>query len=79
MRAIPQDEIRTLVELQFGKRGVRDGDRLVENLGAESADVANLVAAAEEKYDIYIKESEIARILTPRDLFEVIQKRFNDS
>jgi len=75
MPAITQEEIRKLVELQLGKRGVRDNDRLVENLGAESADVANLVAAAEEKYGIAIKESEIASIFTPQDLFELVVKR----
>ena len=75
MSSITQEEIRRLVELQLGKRNVHVGDRLVEDLGAESADVANLVAAAEEKYSITIKESEIARIFTPIDLFELILKR----
>jgi acyl carrier protein len=51
----------------------------VEDLGAESADIANLVAAAEDKYGIVVKESEIARIFTPADLFEVVQKRLNGS
>jgi len=79
MTPTSQDEIRKLVELQLGKRNVHDGDRLVEDLGAESADVANLVAAAEEKYGITIKESEIARIFTPLDLFELVRKRLNES
>jgi len=79
MQSVTQDEILKMVELQLGKRGIQWHDRLVENLGAESADVANLVAAAEEKYDIAIKESEIARIFTPQDLFEIIQKRLNES
>jgi acyl carrier protein len=79
MASITQDEIRRLVELQLGIRTVQAGDRLVEDLGAESADVANLVAAAEEKYGVAVKESEIARIFTPADLFELIQKRLNES
>jgi len=74
MLSITQDEIRKLVELQLGKWDVQDNDRLVEDLGAESADVANLVAAAEEKYEIVIKESEIARIFTPQDLYELVVK-----
>ena len=79
MVTITQDEIRKLVELQLGKRDVQDSDLLVEDLGAESADVANLVATAEERYKVVIKESEIARIFTPQDLFELIQKRLNGS
>ena len=79
MLPITYDEIRKMVELQLGKRGVQDSDRLMEDLGAESADVANLVAAAEDKYGIIVKESEIARIFTPADLFELVQKRLNES
>jgi len=79
MTAITQDEIQKLVELQLGKRNVQVNDLLVEDLGAESADVANLVASAEGKYGITIKESELASIFTPRDLFELIQKRMNGS
>ena len=79
MPTITHEEIRKLVELQLGKRGVQDSDLLVEDLGAESVDVANLVAAAEEKYGVTIKESEIARIFTSQDLFILIQKRLNGS
>ena len=79
MPPITKDEIRKLVELQFGIRGVQDNSRLVEELGAESADIANLVAAAEEKFGVFIKESEIARIFTPTDLFEIIKKLQNGS
>jgi acyl carrier protein len=74
MPSITPNEIRKLIELQLGKRDVQDNDRLVEDLGAESADVANLVAAAEEKYGIAIKESEIVRIFTAWDLFNLVVK-----
>lgn len=69
------EDINKLVGLQLGRRNVQAGDRLVEDLGAESADVANIVATVEEKYGISIKEAEIARIFTPADLFDLIQKR----
>jgi len=69
------DEIKKLVGLQLGKRNVDEHDRFFEDLGAESADLANIVARVEEKYTITIKESEIARILTPADLFALVQAR----
>ena len=74
-----QEEIKKMVEVQLGKRDVKNDDRLVEDLGAESADVANLVAAVEEKYSIFIKESEIARIYTSADLFSLVQNHLNES
>ena len=75
MGTLSIEEIIKLVGLQFGKRNINATDRLVEDLGAESADVANLVAAVESKYGITVKESEIARIFTPQDLFELVLKK----
>ncbi len=69
------DEIKILVGLQLGVRHVNEADRFMEDLGAESADLANLIAAVEEKYHIEIKESEIARIFTPADLLDLVRKR----
>ena len=68
-------EIQKMVGIQLGKRNVHANDRFVEDLGAESADVANIVARVEETYGITIKEAEIARLFTPADLFALIQKR----
>jgi acyl carrier protein len=35
----------------------------------------NLIVAVEAKYGVAIKESEIARIFTPQDLFELVVKK----
>jgi len=75
MTDISMEDIQKLVALQLGVRIVAEQDRLMEDLGAESADVANIVAAVEEKYHIVVKESEIAKIFTPTDLFELVRKR----
>ena len=75
MSTVSMDEIKKLVGIQLGKRNVNEHNRFVEDLGAESADVANIVATVEEKYGVTIKEAEIARLFTPADLFALIQKR----
>lgn len=75
MASPSMDEIRKLVGLQLGLRRVDENDRFMEDLGAESADLANLIAAVEEKYQIEIKESEIAHILTPADLWDLVRQR----
>ena len=79
MNEVSVEEIIRLVELQFGKLGIQPTDRLMEELGAESADVINLVASTEEKYGVVLKESEIARIFTPQDLFELVHRKLNGS
>ncbi|MGE5123298.1 MAG: acyl carrier protein [Acidobacteriaceae bacterium] len=75
MADVSMDEIRKIVGIQLGIRAVNEYDRLIEDLGAESADVANLVALVEEKYAVKIHESELARIYTPHDLYELIRSR----
>lgn len=66
------DEINKLVSLQLGVRHVKESSLLVEELGAESADVVNIIAVLEEKYQIIVKETEIAKIRTPADLFTLV-------
>lgn len=75
MASVSIEELQKLVGMQLGKRHVNANDRFVEDLGAESADVANIVARVEETYGITIKEAEIARLFTPADLFALIHKR----
>jgi len=75
MNSVSMDEIIKMIGLQLGKHKVNATDRLLEDLGAESADIANLVALVEERYQIVVKESEIARIFTPADLLNLIQQR----
>jgi acyl carrier protein len=73
MADVTLEDIKRLVGLQLGTRQVGEQDRFLEDLAAESADVANIIAVVEEKYKITIKESEIAKIFTPHDLFELVK------
>ena len=79
MPAARIEDIVKLVSLQLGRRSVGSQDRLLEDLGAESADVANLVARVEEKYQITLTETEIAKIRTAEDLLERVSMKLNDS
>jgi acyl carrier protein len=74
MTNVSMDDIKKVVSLQLGVRQVNDNSLLVEDLSAESADVANIVASLEEKYQITVTEPEIARIRTPADLLELVNK-----
>jgi acyl carrier protein len=67
-------DICRVISLQLGLKNIQDQSRIVEDLGAESADVANIIAAVESKYNIRFKESEIARIYTPADLFNAVMQ-----
>lgn len=72
------DEIIKVVSLQLGIRDVTVDAMLVEELGAESADVINIIAVLEEKYQIAVKESEIAKIRTPANLLSLVSGKLAD-
>ncbi len=63
------DQIRQLVGLQLGRRKVRAEDELQADLGAESVDVANLVAVLEDRYAVVIDEEELPGLVTVADLY----------
>ena len=67
--------IKRIVSLQLGVREVRDDDRFMEELNAESMDVMNIIIAVEDKYHVTIKDSEIPGLKTPAALFEFVKAR----
>ena len=69
------EDVARLVAVQLGRRRVAAGDRIVEDLGAESLDVVNVIAGVEDRYQIEIPESEVADIHTVEDLFAVVRAR----
>lgn len=79
MSTVLLEDILRLVELQLGQLGVRAQDRLAEDLGAESLDMVNLAAAVDEKFGVFLKESEIARVFTPQDLHDLIREKLDGS
>ena len=69
------DDIRAMVRLQLGLPRVGADDHLASDLGAESADVVNLIAAVEDRYGLEIAEEELADIRTVRDLYERVRAK----
>lgn len=70
-------EIQSLIADQLGvdESEVTASARIVEDLGAESSDIANIVAAVQDKYDIEVPESEIENFVTVQDVFAGVQQR----
>ena len=73
-----EQEILDLVAVQLGADAVQSGDRLVEELGAESADVLNLVATLEDRYEIEIEEEEIPELKTVADVCALVGRRLRE-
>lgn len=68
------DEMCRLVALQLGLPEVAADDMILEDLGAESVDVMNIVAAVEDRYRITIDEGEIPDLRTAADLLARVRR-----
>ena len=73
MTADLEDVCRT-VGLVLGRRNVAAAQRLVEDLGAESADVLNIVVTLEQKYGVRIDDAEMGSVATVKDLHALLAR-----
>ncbi len=67
-------EIQELVRMQLGRREVSQEQRFMEDLGAESADMLNIIATAEDRYNITFDETEISAVRTVQELYDIISR-----
>jgi len=69
-------DVKNLIADQLGLDGsdVQPDSRIVEDLGAESSDVANIVAAINDRYGIKVSEDQIAKFITVNDIYLGIQQ-----
>ena len=64
------DRILDIVRGQMGRTEVGAQDRFLEDLGAESFDILNIVAAVEDRLGIFLEEEEIPFVRSPADLHD---------
>jgi len=67
-------EISDLVGLQLGKRKVKGEDRLIEDLGAESADMINIIVTAEDRFGKSFANVDVSKLRTVNQLYEFIKE-----
>ena len=68
------ETVLELVAAQLGAKAVRSEDRIVEDLGAESMDIVNIIGAVEERYALHIDEAELPAIRTIGDLAALVAR-----
>jgi acyl carrier protein len=71
------DDIKEVVveQLSVNADDVKEDAKFVEDLGADSLDVVELVMALEEKFDIEIPDDEAEKIQTVADVVNYIQSK----
>ncbi len=70
------DEVKEVVveQLNVNPDEVKEESKFVEDLGADSLDVVELVMALEEKFDIEIPDTDAEKIITVNDAIKYIQE-----
>ena len=67
------DDIKQIVSFQLGIFAVGEQQRLVEDLGAESIDLINIVATVEKRFQVVLEEEALPEIKTIHDLHRAVQ------
>lgn len=69
-------KIRQLIveQLQVEEDEVTPGSRFVDDLGADSLDVVEIVMVLEEAFDIQIADEDAEKIKTVQDAYDYIAK-----
>ena len=71
------DDVKAIVveQLNVNADEVKEESKFVEDLGADSLDVVELVMALEEKFDIEIPDDEAEKIATVKNALDFIESK----
>lgn len=69
------DDVKAVVvdQLDCDPAEVKEDSKFIEDLGADSLDVVELVMALEEKFDIEIPDEEAEKITTVKSAIDYVQ------
>jgi len=70
------EEVKEVIveQLNVNPDEIKPESKFVEDLGADSLDVVEMIMALEEKFGIEIPDSEAEKIQTVQDVVDYIQK-----
>ncbi len=70
------EEIKSIIakQLRINKEDIKNTDRLIEDLGADSLEMAEVLMTIEEKFGLYITDEEIEKIKTVGDIANYLDK-----
>ena len=70
------DDVRDVVveQLSVAPEAVKLESKIIEDLGADSLDVVELVMALEEKFEVEISDGDAEKLITINDVVSYIEK-----
>lgn len=72
-----QEKVKKIIEEQLGvdPERVKPEASFIDDLGADSLDIVELVMAMEEEFDIEIPDEDAEKLKTVDDVFKYIQEK----
>ena len=62
-------------QLRIDLSAVREDSLIVEELGADSVDIVEILTALEDRYQLTVEDEEIASLKTPGDILAYIAEQ----
>lgn len=77
MNATTEERVKTIIVDQLGveKKDIKSNSSLVDDLGADSLDIVELVMAMEEEFGLEIPDEQAEKIKTVGDVITYIDER----
>ncbi|VWL84772.1 acyl carrier protein [Oceanivirga miroungae] len=74
------EEIKEIIleQLDVNEEELNENSRIVDDLGADSLDVVEILNAIENKYDIEILKEDVVKLHTIKEIKEYVERRKND-
>ena len=74
-------KIKHIIAEQLGlsEEELTDESSLIDDLGADSLDIVELVMAMEEEYEMEIPDEDAEKIVTIKDVIDYVKRRTQES
>lgn len=71
------DKIKKIIasQLNISAENIKDGSKIVEDLGADSLDIVEMLMTLEEEFGISIPDEDTTKMKTVLEIYEVIKDR----
>ncbi|MBE6649024.1 MAG: acyl carrier protein [Ruminococcaceae bacterium] len=68
------EEIKGIIakQLRIKPEEIKNSDRLIEDLGADSLEMAEVLMTIEDKHGIYISDEDVLKIKTVQDIADYL-------
>ena len=66
--------IKEIVQVQLGIKKVSIEDHFMNDLGAESFDILNIISRVEEYFRVNLDQSDLSKVKNINDLYELLTK-----